>query len=82
LIGDLTGIQIELGSALDTIRHGITRYRITLVCFEAEYARGIFRSSFYARGRWVVPSKLGDYPASTPQRRLAGLLTGDRREKN
>ena len=61
----------RLGRELLTVRHGVTRFRITMVCFEAEYLRGEFHSPFYAAGRWIEPEQLGDYPLSTAQRRLA-----------
>ena len=37
------GVQGELGSELLTIRHGVTRFRITLICLQAIYRRGRFR---------------------------------------
>jgi A/G-specific adenine glycosylase len=74
LVGELTGLKARLGPELLTIRHGITRYQITLVCFEAAHRAGEFRSPFYAAGRWVAPAALADYPVSAPQRRLARAL--------
>src|SRR4051794_40052717 len=35
LAGELAGLEVCLGPELTTIRHGITRFQITLVCFEA-----------------------------------------------
>jgi len=64
-----------VGPELLTVRHGITRYQITMVCFEAEYAGGAFRSAFYRQGRWLAPEELPAYPASAPQRRLARALS-------
>jgi len=58
-----------------TIRHGVTRYRITLTCVEAMLRRGTFRSSFYANAHWLAPGRLGEYPVSAPQRRLASVIT-------
>jgi A/G-specific adenine glycosylase len=72
------GFTASVGSELGTLRHGVTRYRITLVCFDAVFVGGRFRSSFYAAGRWVRPAELGDLPLSSPQRRLARLLTQPR----
>jgi A/G-specific adenine glycosylase len=68
------GLAVRPGAELLTVRHGITRYRITLVCLEARYRSGRFRSRSYQRGRWVVPARLPDYPVSAPQRRLARAL--------
>jgi A/G-specific adenine glycosylase len=82
LAAELAGIRVRLGTELATVRHGITRYQITLVCFEAEYEAGEFRSDFYAQGCWVRPAELAGYPVSSPQRRLAKLLTAAGRQRN
>jgi A/G-specific adenine glycosylase len=71
LLGELTGLEARLGPELLTVKHGVTRYRITLVCFEAAHVGGEFHSAFYAEGRWLSPADLGAYPVSAPQRRLA-----------
>ena len=65
------GMEIDLGPELVTMTHTITRYHITLVCFAAEYRRGEFTSSYIPQAAWVEPDRLGDYPVSSPQRRLA-----------
>jgi A/G-specific adenine glycosylase len=75
LARDLTGITATVGGELLTIRHGITRYRITLVCFTATPRRGTFRSQFYRLGVWAEVGRLGEYPFSAPQRRLAAAVT-------
>jgi len=78
LVRELTGMEVALGPELATLRHGVTRFRITLVCFEARATGGRFRSSFYAQGRWVKPASIAEYPVSAPQRRLAQMLTAPR----
>jgi A/G-specific adenine glycosylase len=70
----LTGLEMELGAEVLTVRHGITRYHVTLVCFEAEHVGGNFRSPFYVGGEWLAPADLAAYPVSSPQRRLARAL--------
>jgi A/G-specific adenine glycosylase len=65
------GLEVMLGPELLTLRHGVTRFRITMVCLEAEYQGGQFRSSVYQQGRWVRPQQVAHYPVSAPQRRLA-----------
>jgi A/G-specific adenine glycosylase len=82
LAADLAGLRVRLGTELTTVRHGITRYQITLVCFEAEYAAGEFRSAFYSQAQWVKPAELADYPVSSPQRQLTQLLTASGRQRN
>ena len=81
LLAPLTGIDPELGPELATVRHGVTRFRITLVVLEAEYRGGRFRSPFYTRGVWVRPKELAEYPVSTPQRRLACVVAAKTRQR-
>jgi A/G-specific adenine glycosylase len=81
LLRVLTGLGADLGPELLTLRHGVTRFRITMICFEAEYRSGRFRSGFYPRGLWVEPQRLRDYPVSAPQRRLAEALVGPRQQR-
>jgi A/G-specific adenine glycosylase len=75
LLRELTGLHVDLGPELVTLRHGVTRYRITLVCFAARHCQGEFTSAFYQQGRWLRPDQLPTYPVSTPQRQLARILT-------
>jgi A/G-specific adenine glycosylase len=70
LLGSL-GLKARLGPELDTVRHTVTRFRITLTCLNASYRAGRFHcSDHYQRGLWLPPDALGDYPVSTPQRKL------------
>jgi A/G-specific adenine glycosylase len=81
LLGEL-GLAADLGPELLTIRHGVTRFQITLVCFEATHRGGDLASAFYAGGLWLRPDALAHYPVSSPQRRLAravGQAGGQRR---
>ena len=81
LLRELTGLQARIGPELLTIRHGVTRYHITLTCFEAELAAGAFQSAFYVEGRWLSLADLAAYPVSSPQRRLARFLLSPSRQR-
>ncbi len=81
LVAELTGLKTRPGPELLTVRHGITRYHVTLVCFEAEYVAGQFASPFYARALWLAPAALAAYPVSSPQRRLARALAEPGRQR-
>jgi A/G-specific adenine glycosylase len=74
LLTDLTGLHVELHKELLTVRHSVTHHRITMVCFEASYRAGRFRSDFYQQHRWLRPEELHAFPVSAPQRRLAKSL--------
>lgn len=71
---ELTGLDIEPGGDVLTVKHGVTRYAITMTCVEAAVRGGAFASAFYAAGRWVTPAELADYPVSSPQRKLMTAL--------
>jgi A/G-specific adenine glycosylase len=77
----LTGLSVLVGPELLTLRHGVTRYSITLACFEADYQAGEFFSSFYVQARWLVPDQLPAFPVSAPQRRLARELARPDRQQ-
>jgi A/G-specific adenine glycosylase len=81
LLPQLTGIHALLGLEFMTVRHTVTRHHITLVCFEANYRKGRFRSDFYQNGVWVKPADLREYPFSVPQRRLSEALLRPARQK-
>lgn len=67
-----TGLEIDPGDRLTRIKHGVTRYRITLDCFEAQLANSRQRAK---DGTWVTVGDLDDYPLSTTGRRIGRLLS-------
>ena len=72
-VKQLTGVTVEPGQKLTTIKHGVTRFRITLDCYEAEYQAGRLRRN--ADCVWTTASKLKEYPLSVTGRKIAKLLT-------
>jgi A/G-specific adenine glycosylase len=75
LIGSL-GLSAEPGMKVMAIRYTVTRYRMSMVCLEARARAVGFRSDYYEEGRWVRPADLGNYPVSSPQRKLAAVIQG------
>ncbi|MBX3415373.1 MAG: A/G-specific adenine glycosylase [Pirellulales bacterium] len=70
-----TGLEVALGTTLATLRHGVTRYRITLECLTAEALSGRARPGPGCdKLAWVYPSQLGEYPLHVTGRKLARLL--------
>jgi len=69
-----TGIKIEPGGLLKTIKHGVTRYRITLDCYEAAFASGRVSSTKAEPVRWIGASDLLDLPLSSTGRKIAKLV--------
>ena len=69
-----TGATVALGDRCATIKHGVTRFRITLECYRAEYVSGGVPAGNSSDARWVRPVELDHYPLNTTARRLARLL--------
>ena len=72
---ELTGLAVRPGAEVLTVRHGVTRFAITMVCLEAARVGGSFRSGFYTDAVWATPAELAVYPVGTPQRKLIDELT-------
>ena len=70
-----TGIECEPGSLLKTFRHGVTRYRITLDCYHAQYIAGRVNNRRSAPVRWISSSELADLPFSTTGRKISRLVS-------
>jgi A/G-specific adenine glycosylase len=69
-----TGVRCGTPTLLHTIRHGVTRYRITLDCFQAEYLGG--RINAAATVRWIARGETPKLPLSTTGRRIARMIVG------
>jgi A/G-specific adenine glycosylase len=70
----LTGVTIVPGPLLMTIKHGVTRFRITLSCHLAEYRSGQLKHCDAMT--WADHAQLDELPLSTTGRRIARKLTG------
>jgi A/G-specific adenine glycosylase len=68
-----TGVTVELGRHMVTMKHGVTRFRITLDCYEARYLARSNGATETADLRWLGPQQLADYPLSTTGRKLSRL---------
>ena len=73
-VREQTGVAIEPGCVLKTIKHGVTRFRITLDCYEARPAGGRLRSTAERPVRWTPLGELLHLPLSVSARKIAGLL--------
>ena len=71
LVTRQTGVVVELAHQFATIKHTVTRFRITLLCYEATHVDGALSGDHL---RWVAPSRLGEYPLSTTGRKIGQLL--------
>lgn len=74
-VRELTGIECTLGPLLKTIKHGVTRFRITLDVYQAKHTGGRLKNSEQSPIKWASVEELGDYPLSVTGRKIAKLLT-------
>ena len=77
----LTGVSVSIGTEVRTVRHGVTRWAITMVCLDATRTGGEFRPGAYTDGRWVTPAELDTFPVSSPQKKLFAELTKPGRQQ-
>jgi A/G-specific adenine glycosylase len=72
----LVVIRVRGVQELAVLKHSVTRFRITLRCYQAMAAtsRDKTSRSRASGARWVKVKELGDYPLSVTGRRIARLL--------
>ncbi|QDT17473.1 A/G-specific adenine glycosylase [Alienimonas californiensis] len=71
-VREQTGVRCTVGAGALEIRHGVTRFRIRLLCFLGERTGGRLRSR--AALRWARPADLTDVPLSKTGRQFAQRL--------
>ena len=70
-----TGVTCTIPILLNTMRHGVTRYRITLDCYQARHLAGRARSASGSAIRWTAITELPTLPLSTTGRKIATLVS-------
>jgi A/G-specific adenine glycosylase len=70
-VREQTGVAIEPGGLLKTIKHGVTRFRITLDCYEARPTGGRIRTTAEKPVRWTPLAELARLPLSVSGRQIA-----------
>lgn len=73
----LTGLDVQTNSAWTTIKHGVTRFRITLECYKAETVSGSIRKNG-SKLRWLEAKELSEYPLSVTGRKISNKLLDER----
>jgi A/G-specific adenine glycosylase len=69
-----TGVRVGPLELLTTLKHGVTRFRITLDCFQAQHRSGSPVGGHASESRWVAVDGLESYPLSTTGRKVGRLL--------
>ncbi len=73
-----TGLTIENIKPVTTIRHGVTRFRIVLDCFEAIGRGRLTAKIATGASAWARLDGLAEYPLSATGRKLANLIAAPR----
>jgi len=73
----LCGVVVRPAERIETIKHGVTRFRITLDCYRADYVGRAHRPPAAPELKWLRPNELDGYPLSTTGRKLAKLADGE-----
>jgi A/G-specific adenine glycosylase len=69
------GFQSQRLQPLCTIKHTITRYRITLEAYRGEMKKGVGKS--VSKGRWLTPSELKKLAFTSAHRKILKILLAD-----
>jgi A/G-specific adenine glycosylase len=70
----LTGLTAELCDSKQTIKHAVTRFRITLNCFVAGNLRGRLRQANGQQFKWLSAKEMDEYPMSVTGRKIADRI--------
>lgn len=70
-VARMTGLTIQPREQLTTIKHGVTRFRITLLCHTADVNGGQLIDD---EMQWVAPQRLQRFPLSVTGRKISQLL--------
>jgi A/G-specific adenine glycosylase len=73
-VREQTGVAIEPAGLVHALKHGVTRYRITLECYEARPRGGRVRSTPDRPVRWAPLLDLAELPMSVTGRKIARWL--------
>jgi putative ABC transport system permease protein len=71
------GLKVKIGQHLATLKHGVTRFRITLQCYEAQpnsRSAGADKLTSAGAARWVKIDALDEYALNTTGRKISQLL--------
>jgi A/G-specific adenine glycosylase len=72
-VAKLTGVQVEVQKRLTSFNYGVTRFRITLSCYQATCTNGLRLGKAL---RWASLRELAEIPLSVTGRKIGNLLVG------
>ena len=69
-----TGVDAVPDTHQNRIKHGVTRFRITLDCYTARFVESKRAPAKAPELKWVTSRQLAEYPLNTTGRKLARLV--------
>ena len=76
------GLSVSVGSEVGYVKHGVTRFTITLTAMEVIPTSGTIDGRYYPSTAWVDLETAPEYPMSTPHRKLLNeVLKGDQQKR-
>ncbi len=73
------GVSATAGEVLASVRHGVTRFDITLTAVAVKSRAKKFGGGFYTEWRWVTATEAAECPMGTAQRKLVGAVLDEPR---
>lgn len=70
-IAETVGLRARPGARATVVRHGVTRYRVTLEAYHCEDAAGEPTASGCQAWSWVSPAQVGDYALPAAHQKIA-----------
>ena len=77
-VAGLIGAEIAAAEKFATIKHGVTRFRITLHCYAANYAGRASPHASTSRQRWCTLDELAQLPLTMTARKISRLIAETR----
>jgi A/G-specific adenine glycosylase len=71
---DQVDLEVDVAELVTVVRHGVTRFRITLDAYRCRIRAGRARPRAVSAHAWKCPSELADLAMPSPQRRIAEHL--------
>jgi A/G-specific adenine glycosylase len=73
-VRSLCGVTAAIQKHVATLTHGVTRFRITLECYEARHVSHETAAATQPETGWFRPAELDDLPLSSTGRQLAEII--------
>jgi 8-oxo-dGTP pyrophosphatase MutT (NUDIX family) len=75
-VAEAVGLAVEPGARAVVVRHGVTRFRITLEVFDCGSPSGAARAVGCRDWRWVRPEDFHQYALPAAHRKIADRILG------